>query len=89
MVLESYRAKQTDLENDMQLKYNTYTTLMTQYQMAKAKVQERTPAFTLVQGAAVPIKPAGPKRMLFVAGMCVLAIICTSLWTVRNVVFQK
>ena len=55
MVLESYRAKQTDLENDMQLKYNTYTTLMSQYQMAKAKVQERTPAFTLVQGAAVPI----------------------------------
>ena len=89
MVLESYRAKQTDLENDMQLKYNPYTTLMTQYQMAKAKVHERTPAFTLVQGAAVPIKPAGPKRMLFVAGMCVLAIICTSLWTVRNVVFQK
>ena len=89
MVLESYRAKQTDLENDMQLKYNTYTTLMAQYQMAKSKVQERTPAFTLVQGAAVPIKPAGPKRMLFVGGMCVLAVICTSLWTVRNVVFQK
>ena len=81
MVLESYRAKQTDLENDMQLKYNTYTTIMTQYQMAKAKVQERTPAFTLVQGAAVPIKPAGPKRMLFVAGMCVLAFFFSSIYT--------
>ena len=80
MVLESYRAKQTDLENDMQLKYNTYTTLMTQYQMAKAKVQERTPAFTLVQGAAVPIKPAGPKRMLFVAGMCILAFFFSSIY---------
>ena len=80
-MLESYRAKQTDLENDMQLKYNTYTTLMTQYQMAKAKVQERTPAFTLVQGAAVPIKPAGPKRMLFVAGMCVLALVLLVLFS--------
>ena len=80
MVLESYRAKQTDLENDMQLKYNTYTTLMAQYQMAKAKVQERTPAFTLVQGAAVPIKPAGPKRMLFVAGMCFLFFFGTALY---------
>ena len=89
MVLESYRAKQTDLENDMQLKYNTYTTLMSQYQMAKAKVQERTPAFTLVQGAAVPIKPAGPKRMIFVVGMCFFAVICTSLWTVKKDVFQK
>ena len=72
----------------MQLKYNTYTTLMTQYQAAKAKVQERTPAFTVVKGAAVPIKPAGPKRMIFVIGMCMLATIITCLWLIRDV-FQK
>ena len=89
VMLESFRAKQNDLENDMQLKYNTYTTLMTQYQAAKAKVQEHTPAFTLVKGAAVPIKPAGPKRMLFVIGMCMLATIITSLWLVRDVVQKK
>lgn len=89
MVLESYRAKQTDLENDMQLKYNTYTTLMAQYQMAKAKVQERTPAFTLVQGAAVPIKPAGPKRMLFVAGMCVLAFVLISLFSIKDFLIKE
>ena len=89
MVLESYRAKQNDLENDMQLKYNTYTTLMTQYQMAKAKVQERTPAFTLLKGAAVPIKPAGPKRMLFVAGMCLLAIILLSLYSIKDVILKE
>lgn len=89
VMLESIRAKQNDLENDMQLKYNTYTTLMTQYQAAKAKVQEHTPAFTLVKGAAVPIKPAGPKRMLFVIGMCFLASIITSLWLIRDVVQRK
>lgn len=88
VMLESFRAKQNDLENDMQLKYNTYTTLMTQYQAAKAKVQERTPAFTVVKGAAVPIKPAGPKRMIFVIGMCMLATIITCLWLIRDV-FQK
>ena len=89
MVLESYRAKQTDLENDMQLKYNTYTTLMTQYQMAKAKVQERTPAFTLVQGAAVPIKPAGPKRMFFVGGMCLLSIVLISLYSIKDFLIEE
>lgn len=89
MVLESYRAKQNDLENDMQLKYNTYTTMVTQYQAAKAKVQERTPAFTMVQGAAVPIKPAGPKRMLFVIGMCILACFVTSIYILRNILFPK
>ena len=89
VILESVRAKQNDLENDMQLKYNTYTTLMTQYQAARAKVQERTPAFTLVKGAAVPIKPAGPKRMLFVIGMCILATMITSLWLIRDVVKKQ
>lgn len=72
-VLESYRAKRNDLENDMQLKYNKYTTLNTQLDAARAKVQERTPAFTLLKGASVPVKPAGPKRMLFVLGMLILA----------------
>lgn len=81
LMLESFKAKRNDLENDMQLKYNTYSTMMTQYQAAKAKVQEHTPAFTLVRGAAVPIRPSGPKRMIFVVGMCVLAIIITSLYS--------
>ena len=62
----------------MQLKYNTYTTLMAQYQAAKAKVQERTPAFTVIKGASVPVKPAGPKRMIFVAAMCIFAVIVQS-----------
>ena len=77
VVLESYRAKQEDLENDMQLKFNTYTALQTQLQQAKAKVQERTPAFTLLKGASVPIRPAGPKRMIFVLGMLFLTFFGT------------
>lgn len=89
MVLESYRAKQNDLENDMQLKYNTYTTMVTQYQAAKAKVQERTPAFTMVQGAAVPIKPAGPKRMLFVIGMCFLAFVILSIYSIKEIIIKE
>ena len=89
IMLESYRAKQTDLENDMQLKYNTYTTLMTQYQAARAKVQERTPAFTLVKGAAVPVKPSGPKRMLFVIAMCFLAFMGTSIYIIKDYILGK
>ena len=84
VTLESFRAKQEDLENEMQLKYNTYTTLMAQYQAARAKVQERTPAFTLVKGAAVPIKPAGPKRMLFVLGMLFLATFATIFYILKD-----
>ena len=58
--------------------------MTTQYQAAKAKVQERTPAFTVVKGAAVPIKAAKPKRMLFVLGMLVLAFIITTLYIAKE-----
>lgn len=84
IVLESYRAKRDDLENDMQLKFNAYTTMNAQLQAAMAKVQERTPAFTVVKGAAVPVKPAGPKRMIFVAAMLILTFIGTAFHLVRK-----
>lgn len=74
----------TDLENDMQLKFNTYTTMCTQLEAAKAKVQDRTPAFTVVEGAAVPVKPAGPKRMLFVLGMLFLTFIGTAFYITKK-----
>ncbi len=78
VILQSFRSKQDDLENDMQLKFNTYSVLNTQLQQAKAKVQERTPAFTAVKGAEVPIKPSGPKRMVFVLAMLILAFFACS-----------
>lgn len=78
-LMASVKSKLEDMENDMQLKFNTYSALKTQMQTAKAKVQEKTPAFTILQSATVPIKAAGPKRMLFVIGMTILAIFITAL----------
>ena len=89
IMLESIRAKQNDLENDMQLKYNTYTTLMTQYQTAKAKVQERTPAFTIVKGASMPIKPSGPKRLIFVLGMVVVVFVFLCIYSVIDLIIKE
>lgn len=82
--LASMKAKQEDMENDMQLKYNAYSAMVTQYQAAKAKVQERTPAFTVIKGAAVPTKATGPKRMIFVFGMLVLAFILSTLYIIKD-----
>lgn len=82
--LKSVELKMEDLENDMQLKFNTYSNLNNQLQAAKAKVQERTPAFTILKGAAVPVKPAGPKRMIFVAVITLLTFIGTAIWIIRK-----
>lgn len=88
VTMKSVELQITDLENDMQLKYNTYSTMCAQMEAAKAKVQERTPAFTVVKGADVPIKPAGPKRMLFVLFMLILVTMVTAGIIIRDDIFK-
>jgi len=84
VTLKSLELKLEDMENDLQLKFNAYSTLSTQMQAAKAKVQERTPAFTVIKGASVPIKPSGPKRIIFVAFMLLLTFAGTSLYILHR-----
>jgi uncharacterized protein involved in exopolysaccharide biosynthesis len=62
----------------MQLKYNIYTAMNSQMQTAAAKLQEATPAFTVIQSASVPVKPAGPKRVFISLGVMILAFIILS-----------
>ncbi len=89
--LQSVISKRDELENDMQLKYNTYSTMYTRLDASKVKLQENTPAFTTLLNATVPLKPAGPKRMIFVGVMLVLATIVYSAWLIKknakNIIF--
>ena len=89
IALQSVRLKAEEMESEMELKLNNYNTLNSQMLAAKAKIQERTPAFTVIKGAAVPLKPAGPKRMIFVAGMLVLACIILSLYSIRSYIVNQ
>ena len=68
------------MENDMQLKYNTYTTLNTQFETAKAKVQENTPAFTIIEAPIMPYRPASTPRAIIVLAFVFLGGICDALW---------
>lgn len=89
IILQAYLSERDKLENDMTMKYNAYTAFVTQLQAMKAKVQERTPSFMTLCSATVPVKAAGPKRMIFVAGMLVLAFAVASVWFARNVLLGK
>lgn len=84
VILVSYNSKKDDLENNMQLKFNAYTAMNNQLQAARAKVLEKTPAFTVIKSATVPVKPAGPKRMAFVAIMLILSWIITTIYISRD-----
>lgn len=88
VVLQSYKSKEEDLENEMQLKYNIYTTLVEQLQLAKAKVQEQTPAFTVVQSATVPSKHCGRPKVVTLAIWIFLGLfvrICVLGWKNKDI----
>jgi uncharacterized protein involved in exopolysaccharide biosynthesis len=84
VVLNRYQMKIDNQEKDMELKYVTLQTISSQLQVAQSKVQERTPAFTVIKGACVTQKPAGPKRMMFVIGMLILVTFVSLLLIVRK-----
>lgn len=79
-VLASYSTKETTLESEMQSSYQLYTGIKAQMQAAQAKLQEATPAFTVIESASVPTKPAGPKRMIISILMMILSFFVLSGW---------
>lgn len=72
------QSEQTKLENEMQLQYRAYSQVAAQLQLAEAKVQEDTPAFTILQPATVPIEKVGPKRTSNVLILLFLALLITT-----------
>lgn len=64
VALQSVQSQLDELENELQLKYNIYQQVVEQLQLAKAKVQERTPAFTIIENATVPIKHSSRPKVV-------------------------
>jgi hypothetical protein len=84
IILQSFQSERDKLEGELSLKQNSLTAMETQLQATKVKLQEKTPAFTTLKSATVPIKPNSPKRMLFVLGMLMLASIATAGYVINK-----
>ncbi len=89
VLLESEKSKVEDLENTMQLQYNTYTAMNTQLEAARAKLRQYTPVYTTIKGANVPIKPSGPKRMIFVGFWVFLTFFTIAFFSVKDLLFKS
>lgn len=79
------QSEQTKFENEMQLQYRAYSQVAAQLQLAEAKVQEDTPAFTTLQPATVPVKKSGPKR----ATTCLIFLFLAFLVTTVLVIYRE
>lgn len=79
-VLETYIAKRDELENDMQTAFTLMNQMAVQMQSAKAKIQERTPAYTVIKSAKMPYRPSSMSRMMILIITIFLAVMVDSVW---------
>jgi hypothetical protein len=80
IALQSVRAEQERLQNDMNLAYQVYSQVAQQLQVARAKIQEEKPVFAVVEPATVPLQPSGTSRKVILVGIVFLAVCGTSIW---------
>lgn len=73
VILQSVLVERERLQNEVSLAYGVYSQVSQQLQMAKAKVQEITPVYTVVQPATVPLRAAKPNKMMILVGFVFLA----------------
>lgn len=82
--LERVRSQQANLENELQIQTRAYSNVAAQLQLAEAKVQEETPAFTTLQPASVPLKKKGPKRSRICLMALFIAFLGTSIYAIKK-----
>lgn len=80
VTLMSYHSKIEDLENDMQLKYNNYSSTQQQVQQAHDKIKENTPAFTIIESASVPLQASSTPRSVLVIMFMIVGIFVDIAW---------
>ena len=80
IILQSVRAEQERLQNDMSLAYQVYSQVASQLQVARAKVQEEKPVFAVVEPAVVPLKPSGTSKKVYVLAFIFLSVCIVIFW---------
>lgn len=80
IILQSVRAEQERLQNDMSLAYQVYSQVANQLQVARAKVQEEKPVFAVVEPAVIPLYPSGTSRKIYVLAFIFLLVCIVISW---------
>lgn len=80
IILQSVRAEQERLQNDMSLAYQVYSQVASQLQVARAKVQEGKPVFAVVEPAVVPLNPSGTSKKIYVLAFTFLSVCIVIFW---------
>ena len=86
---EAYIMERTTLENDVQLYFSAYSQMAQQVQMAMAKVQENTPAFTTINAASIAPLADSPKKKIIVFAIIFLSFLGSVGWIYFRLLFKN
>lgn len=84
LVDEDFKVEQKSLENEMQLKFSTYSALNAQLITARSKYEGLRPVYTILDGASVPLVPAGPQKMKYILGILLLVLVIDLIWVFKG-----
>lgn len=84
LVLKSASVKLDLLENEMELKYGVYSDVAQQLELAKAKLQEKTPVFAVIQSSSVHLKKTKPKRAIIVLSFLLASFLGLTLYLLNK-----
>lgn len=80
IAMNKAKAQQERLKNETELAFNVYNQTAQQLQVAKAKVQEYTPVYTVVEAPTVPLRAEKPSKPLILIGFVFLAGVGSCGW---------
>jgi len=74
IVMSGYRTRLERLQNESSLAFSLYNQLSQQLQLSKARIQEVTPVYTVIQPASVPMNAEGPGKLMILVVSLFLAL---------------
>ena len=88
-ILQRYISERDRLENEVNIAQTAYNQLAQQRQLAAAKVQERTPAFTILQASTVANRASSPRKLFILIAFVFLAFCGTVGWRYYRLLYSK
>ena len=80
VILQRVKTEEERLQNEMSLNYQLYNACAQQLQAAKAKVQQETPVFTVIDPPQVPLKRSKPSKVTILFASIFLGAMIAAVW---------
>lgn len=84
VVSARYKITEERLQNEANLAYSLYNQTAQQLQLARIKVQDDTPVFTIIQSAVQPLYASNPSKKMILIAFILISFIGGCLWILRK-----